>query len=306
MLAFLAKNSTWLLVVAAVVGFIFPNLSASLFPFLPAILFTLMLFTLAGMEQKLVIQHLKSKQTWAFALLHNVALTLLLVALGHLFALSSDLILALSAVGATGSLFATPAIARSVGLDPLPCMATTIATTLLMPVVIYLNLVFLQSETFSLDMVSYIKRLVIFIVLPMLISVLLYRFVPRTTLQRAHGKLAQVTIVLVFSFPLGLIGPFRETFNTNPQYALQLLLLGALICCGFFIIALAAFWHQGKEAALAAAITSGNRNVLLTWTVAGSFLGSEYLPLVGALQVPIYLQPLVVRRLKRYWDERSS
>ncbi len=300
MLTFLSNNSAWLLILVSMVGFIFPELANFAFPYLPAILFLLMLFTLAGMEQNLVISYLKRSKTWLYALIHNGCLTLCLVLIGYLLDFSSNLILALAAVGSTGSLFATPAIARSVGLDPLPCMATTIATTLLMPVALYISLLLLQEGNFNLDLIAYIKRLVIFIILPMLISVLLYRFVPHDMLKRAHLQLSQVTIILVFSFPLGLVGVFRQVFDNNPIYAAKLLGIAFFICSFFFIAAYSLYRKKGQEIALAAAITSGNRNVLLTWTVAGPFLGSEYLALIGALQLPIYLQPLIVKTIRRF------
>ncbi|WP_439438015.1 hypothetical protein [Salinivibrio costicola] len=48
------------------------------------------------------------------------------------------------------------------------------------------------------------------------------------------------------------------------------------------------------------AVTAVNRNVLLTYTVAGVALGPVFLPLIGAIQLPIYLQPLLVRWAMRH------
>jgi hypothetical protein len=45
MLAFLAKHSALCLFIAALIGFAFPSVSLALFPFLPYVLFALMLFT---------------------------------------------------------------------------------------------------------------------------------------------------------------------------------------------------------------------------------------------------------------------
>ncbi|WP_413112871.1 hypothetical protein [Thaumasiovibrio sp. DFM-14] len=297
MLSYLAKHSALFLLLAAIIGFLFPSLSAAVFPSLPYILFFLMLFTLAGMQQSDVLHCLKQPQTWTYALTHNVVITLLLVCIGKWLGINSQLLLALAAIGATGSLFATPAIVRSIGLNPIPSMATTIATTLLMPLVLYVCLTILQANAFHLDLIEYLKRLCLFIALPMISSVLLYRFVPKASLQRCHKQLSQVTIILVFSFPLGLIGEYRQVFDYQPSYAITLMLIACILCVSFFSLLLAFYWPQGKDAALTAAITSGNRNVLLTWTVAGPFLGSEYLALIGALQLPIYMQPIIVKKL---------
>nr|WP_086938825.1 hypothetical protein [Thaumasiovibrio occultus] len=298
-MGWIAKNSSWLLFVAAGVGFVFPALSALIFPWLPAILFFLMLFTLTGMEQSQVLRYLGQASTWKYALLHGIALPLLLWLGATLFGASADMTLALIAVGVTGSLFATPAIVRSLGLDAIPSAATTIASTLIMPLALFVFLLILQGDGISLDLTTYFARLLIFIIMPMGISALLYRYVPAPQLQQYHQRIAHFPIVLVFAFPLGLVGQFRSAFDDSIGQGLGYLALAFVICGVFFLVALGFYWSHGIAAALTAAITSGNRNVLLTWTVAGSYLGSEYLFLIGALQIPIYLQPLLIRQLYR-------
>ncbi|WP_237459181.1 hypothetical protein [Photobacterium lucens] len=58
MLYFINKHSAPLLMVAGIIGFIFPNVSKPLFPALPFILFFLMLFTLLGIKQEQLIKQL--------------------------------------------------------------------------------------------------------------------------------------------------------------------------------------------------------------------------------------------------------
>ena len=295
MLSFLAKHSSVLLIVATLLGFLWPEASHAVFPTLPYVLFFLMLFTLVGIEQTSLLKALKQKQCWVYALLHSVGMTIIAASLAIAFNASEPLLIAIVAVTATGSLFATPAIARSVGLDALSAMAMTIATTLMMPLVLYINLLIFQSDGFTLDMASYSLRLLIFIVCPMAFSALVYRFVPRQTLKRVHGKLSHLTIILVFAFPFGLIGPFRDIFDTSPTLAGQYLAIATGLCFLFFIALAALYFRQGKDTALITAITSANRNVLLTFTVAGSYLGPDFLILLGALQMPTYALPLFIR-----------
>ncbi|MEJ2764865.1 hypothetical protein VV869_12985 [Photobacterium sp. MCCC 1A19761] len=299
MLSLLSKHSSLLLILAAVLGFLFPDWSAQLFPFLPYVLFSLMLFTLIGMQQGVLVKLLAKAEIWRYALFHSVALSVLTTAIASLIGAGSSLLLAISAVAATGSLFATPAIARSVGLEPLKAMAMTIASTLLMPAVLYINLLLFQDDSVTLDLGSYLQRLVIFIFGPMLFSALCYHFVPHQVLHRIHGKLSQVTILLVLAFPFGLIGSFRETFDQSMFNGLFYLLAGLAICALFFIAGYLTYRRQGVDQALLAAITSANRNVLLTFTVAGSYLGPDFLVLMGAIQLPTYCLPLLVKNLSR-------
>ncbi|WP_198534568.1 hypothetical protein [Salinivibrio kushneri] len=302
MLAFLAKHSALCLFIAALIGFAFPSVSLALFPFLPYVLFALMLFTLLGIHQGLLVKALTRWQVWVYALVHSVLLTVLTCSLAWLLGASTPLLLAISGICATGSLFATPAIIRSLGMDALIAMAYTIASTLLMPVVLFINLTVLSGDSFSLDLQSYAVRLVIFIFGPMLFAALFHALIKPEKLKRIHSKLAQFTIVLVFSFPLGLVGPFGAMWQNDSGYALELLAISVAICILFFIIAYGLYRKRGREASMIAAVSAVNRNVLLTYTVAGAALGPAFLPLIGAIQLPIYLQPLLVRwgtRLKQ-------
>ncbi|KHT63888.1 membrane protein [Photobacterium gaetbulicola] len=304
MLHFISKHSSVFLIVATLAGLSWPQASLVVFPFLPYVLFFLMLFTLLGIEQKALLTELRLKRSWCYALLHSAVMTVFASSLGYVFGASNSLLIAIAAVSATGSLFATPAIARSVGLNALTAMAMTIATTLLMPIVLYINLFLFQKDEFSLDIASYLFRLAIFIICPMAFSALVYHFVPRPTLTRIHSKLSQITIILVFAFPFGLVGPLRGIFDTAPSTALHYIFISFGLCLLFFVASLLFYLRQGKDIALLAAITSSNRNVLLTFTVAGTALGSDFLLLLGALQIPTYALPLLVRWVNNYITTR--
>lgn len=305
MLSLLTRHSSLLLMIAAICGFLFPSLSELIFPSLPYILFFLMLFTLLGMKQSRLIKLLVRKESWFYAFCHAGILSVISCSVSILTGAEANLTLAISAVAATGSLFATPAIARSVGLEPLKAMAMTITSTLLMPVVLYINLLMFSDNNFSLDIQGYLQRLTIFILGPMLISALCYRIIPHSLLHNVHSKLSQVTIILVLAFPFGLIGSFRTTFNHSLADGLFFLTLAVAICALFFIAGFFLYRHKGVNEALLAAITSANRNVLLTFTVAGSSLGPDYLVLMGALQLPTYCLPIVVKSLNRYLSQNK-
>ncbi|WP_420791180.1 hypothetical protein [Enterovibrio gelatinilyticus] len=305
MLTFLSKHSSLLLLTAALVGFALPTYSAASLPYLPYVLFTLMLFTLIGIDQRSLVKAFFNLSGWGYSLIHGGVTTLVVSSAAIAFGASTELLLAVTAVCATGSLFATPAIVRSMGFEPLTAMAFTITSTLMMPVILYVNLAIFSGDEFSLDLQSYCLRMVIFIFGPMAMAYFIHKNVSRSHLTRIHGKLAQFTIILVFSFPFGLSGQFRFLWNNDRDFAISMLLLALGICVLFFIIGLAFYWRKGKEQAYVAAITSGNRNVLLTYSVAGAFLGPLYLPLIGALQLPIYLQPIVVKFLLKQTTSKT-
>lgn len=299
MLLFLVRHSLLFMFAFAVLGFLVPSASLALFPFLPFVLFTLMTLTLLGMKQNELIKRLSSKEIWVYAVLHSAVFMVVVGVFGWWLSFDQNLLLAVVAVAATGSLFATPAIVRALGFDSLQAMAMTIATTLILPVSIFLVLVLYQTERVELDWISYFIRLLVFIFGPMLFSFLVHRFLPEESLSRFLIKISPYTILLVFAFPFGLVGSFRILFDQDPMMAFKFFMIATGLCCLFFALSYFFYRKQGKAIALTAAITSGNRNVLLTYSIAGVLLGPAFLPLAGALQIPTYLLPVFTRWLNR-------
>ncbi|UTW00438.1 hypothetical protein KDW99_04710 [Marinomonas rhizomae] len=297
MLQFFVRNSLPFMFVFAVLGFLFPSISLAFFPFLPIVLFTLMSLTLLGMKQNELMKRLGSKEIWFYTVLHSAVFMGVVSFIGWFLSFDSGLLLAVVAVAATGSLFATPAIVRALGFDSLQAMAMTIATTLVLPISIFITLIFFQTESVELDWSSYFVRLVVFIFGPMLFSFFTHRFLPEEALSRFLIKISPYTILLVFAFPFGLVGSFRMLFDQDPLMALNYFLIATGLCCLFFALSYLFYRKQGKAIALSAAITSGNRNVLLTYSIAGVLLGPAFLPLAGALQIPTYLLPIFTRWL---------
>lgn len=203
MFSLLARYSSVCLVLAAIAGFLFPAASNAVFPYLPYVLFLLMLFTLLGINQPTLVKALCRPRAWIYAVVHTALLTVCSCGIAYALGSSKETILAVSGIAATGSLFATPAIARSVGLDALEAMSYTITSTLLKPLVLYINLTLFSDDAFALNVSGYIARLLIFIFGPMLLSALVHHFVSDKHLKPIHSKLSQYTIILVFSFPFG-------------------------------------------------------------------------------------------------------
>lgn len=299
MFAFLIRHSLVFMFLAAVLGFLFPSLSSAIFPFLPLVLFSLMTLTLLGIKQNELLRRLKKISVWWYALIHSVVYMVLVGAIAWIFQLDDNLKLAMVSIAATGSLFATPAIVRALGFDSIEAMAMTIATTLLLPAAIFVTLLIYHNGEVHLDLNSYLLRLLVFIFGPMFFSFFVHLIAPKDSLNRFLNRISPYTILLVFTFPFGLIGSFRLLFNDNPWSALNYLLVAVVLCSLFFFVSFFLYRRNGVELALSAAITSGNRNVLLTYTIAGTLLGPAFLPLAGAMQLPTSLLPVLTRFLSR-------
>ncbi len=253
------------------------------------------------MKQSTLIRMMMKPLVWQYAFYHAFGLTTFCVGVAWAMQVNDELVLAIGAVAATGSLFATPAIVRVLGLDVMLAMAMTIASTLVLPIAIYVLLLVTQSGDIALDIQSYCIRLIIFVFGPMFSSFLLhYLFAPQKVATFLK-TVSPYTVLLVFAFPFGLIGDFRLMWDESPLIAYQYLAIATLLCAVFFISGYFLYRQRGIELALVAAVTSANRNVLLTYTIAGALLGPAFLPLAGAIQAPTYLLPVIAKQLlKRF------
>lgn len=296
-LAVISKYSTILMPVLSLVGFVLPNVSNTVLPWLAGILFFLMFFTLLGINQNALMQKLMLGQVWRFAILQNMLICFFVTIIAYAVGIRGDFLLAVAAVGATAPLFGSGAIVNAMGFDALLAMAKTIAATLLMPITLWFVLWLLADDNAYLDMAAYVKRLVTYIICPILLSILVRRLLPVKVLASYYTKIAQFNVLLVLAFPLGLMGGFRQTFDNDPKQALLLFIVAAVLVIFVFIITVVVYLKTGKQPAVIAATVSSGRNVLLTYTIALPFVGSMFLPLVGALQLPMFSVPFFAKLL---------
>lgn len=293
MLAFIARHSTIFMPLCALFGFLFPNISNTILPFLPQILFFLMFFTLLGINQKALLQKISSLSVWIYAVFQAGICCVLVTLLAYGFGARGDLLLAISALGATAPLFGSGAIVNAVGFDALLAMAKTISATLIMPLSLLIVLWVLGASGATLDFGLYFQRLLVYIVAPMGLAVVVRRLINADILANVYPKVARFNIILLLMFPLGLMGGFRASFDNSPFQALSLLGLASILAFGFYFFAYFLYLKKGKESAIIAALVCSGRNVLLTYTIATPFLGVWFLPLIGALQLPMFTLPMI-------------
>ncbi|SJM38348.1 hypothetical protein A1019T_02338 [Psychrobacter pasteurii] len=293
MLRFIARHSTLIMPLCAVVGFVFPDLSNAVLAYLPEVLFFLMFFTLLGIDQYALLKRIVTKYVWGFAVLQSAGMSLALVLISYALGVRGDLLLAIAGLGATAPLFGSGALVNAVGFDAQLAMAKTIAATLVMPCTLLGVLWLLGDKNAHLDLATYIKRLVIYIIMPMVLAVAARRFIAPDVLSRYYPKVAQFNILLLLLFPLGLMAGFRETFDQDIWQALSLLALSSVLALFFYFSAYFIYRRFGYENAIVAAIVCGGRNVLLAYTITVPFMGAMFLPLLGAFQLPAFCLPLL-------------
>ena len=296
MMTWIVRHSPLLMFAFCVLGFLWPQGSTAMLPFLPLTLFLLMCFSLLGMNQRQLLRAVFSRAVWRDALLHGAAMGLLCGAVAWLCGARGEWLLAMTAVGVTSPLFASAAMAQTVGLPVLPVMARTIAATVLLPVYLLVLMLFSRKSGVELDWGAYMLKLLVYIAGPMLLAVALRSLLPQPWLTALYPRVAQWAVLLVFAFPFGLMAAFRGYVDSSGWLAaLGVFAVAVALCYGGGVLGFVLYRRAGEEVALMAALMGGSRNVLLTLAVAGSLLGTEFLVLIGALQLPMFATPVLAR-----------
>ncbi len=299
MLALIARHSPIIMPLCAVLGFCVPALAEATLRWLPEILFFMMFFALLGINQKQLILLLTRPAIWRFALLQTVGFCLFCSAGAYILGVRGDLLLALAAISATAPLFGSAVVVNAVGFDPMKAMAQTIAATLLMPLPLLLILKLLSTAGAELNLALYFQRLLIYISTPIVLAVVLRRLIPGDVLTRYYPSVARFNVLLLMCFPIGLISGFRRLFDHNPLQAAWMLGLGVLLVAVFYFGTYLLYRKQGEADAIPAALVSGGRNLMLSYIITTPFTGPLFLPLVGAVQLPIFSLAFIGKLMAR-------
>ena len=305
LLRFIARHSTLIMPVCAIFGFVFPNISNAVLVYLPQMLFFLMFFTLLGIDQYALLKRIATSYVWVFALLQSGGMSLVLILIAYALGVRGDWLLAIAGLGATAPLFGSGALVNAVGFDAQLATAKTIAATLIMPCTLLGVLWLLGDKNANVDIGTYVNRLLVYIVMPMVLALGVRRFVSPVILSRYYPKIGQFNILLLMLFPLGLMAGFRATFDHDPLQALLLLALSSVLALVFYFTAYIIYRRFGYENAIVAALLCGGRNVLLAYTITAPFMGAMFLPLLGAFQLPAFCLPLLGKYMAKRHTTRS-
>lgn len=280
MLRWIAKNSTIVMPALCVLGMLLPNLSAMVLKTLPAILFFLMFFTLLGLDERKLLRNMALPKTWRFAVMQTAGMTLIATGVAWLCGARSDLLLAISAISVTAPLFGSGALVNALGFDALEAMAMTIAATLLMPVILLGVLTLLASDGATVDFAMYGRRLAVYVIAPMILA-----------------AVARYNIILLMAFPLGLVGGFRRELDQDLGTGILLFVIAVALVVLYYFGMYLLYRKKGLEEYITASLISGGRNLMLTYSIALPFLGTMFLPLVGAAQLPMFSLSWVAQRM---------
>lgn len=285
------------LVLGLAAGLALPELAAALRPWLPELVALLLFLTAYRVGPRQALGALSGlRRVLGFVVLLQVAAPLLALALypvlaGFSLPLALGIVLMLSAPSVTGA----PNFAIMVGRDPAPAMRVLVLGTALFPLTalpVMWALPMLGPEALSAS-----ARLI-----AVILGAVGAGFAARAILQprlndAARGALDGLAALALAVIVVGLMSAVGPLLRADP---VRLLLCVGILCAlnfGLQLLFLGIGRWRGWPEAVPVSIIAGNRNIALYLVALPEEVTGPLLLFIGCYQVPMYLTPLVLKRL---------
>ena len=294
-----AAQGRILLIAGLVAGFLLPGIALALRPWLPELIALLLLLTAIRIGPKAALGGVADVAN-GLRLVTLYQLLMPLVALGAFtlagvagHPLAFAVVLLLSAPSVTGS----PNFTILLGHDPAPALRLLVLGTALFPLTV-LPILWLSAELGDARAIFEAAfRLLSVIAVAVAAGFSIRAFgIPVLSSER-QGALDGAAAILLAVVVVALMSALGPALSDDPA-RLALWLAAAMgINLGLQVLA---FFFLGRDPATPArAIIAGNRNIALFLVALPEAVTDPILIFVGCYQVPMYLTPILMRRLYR-------
>ena len=306
---YVALNKTIFILAGAVfTGLVFPELSEWFAPALYPSLFCIMLFTLVPIDVVALIKQFRALAPLSLAMVAVQMILMPLLVWALIVWINPNWPYAhyVFVTVCAGSIFGAPAFVRLLGIDDSIALLGVVFSTLLLPLSLPIMMRLMDGvfavhgiteiSFAALNFTEYGARLLIYIALPLVVSILYHEIVKRYVNNQTrvvYWCKALVTIALVI-FAIAVMDGVTPLFFQRPAHVTMLFFWVMVVHIALFILPFVLFRYLGNDAAISAGMLSSYRNLGLVVAICGQFLSDEFLIFVGLWQIPMYLSPLVL------------
>lgn len=220
-------------------------------------------------------------------------------AVGVLLGLPGDLARVLFLAACAGPIVAAPVFAQMLRLDAPLAVAAVVLTTFMMPVTLPALADGLAGLALDIPPAAFLWRVAFFILAPFALAGAVKLLVRPDRLDAAAPEIGGLTVVLLIFFGMAVMDGAQARLLADPAVVSSFVLAAFLLNLGLQAVAGASMLPFGRDIALTAALSSGNRNVGLVLGLLGAAAGPDFLLFVAAAQLPIFVTPLLAPVLYR-------
>lgn len=300
LLQFVARHGRLLLVAGLIAGVTLPALAIQLRPWLQEFVAMLMFLAALRIGPAKALGALRAfPAISAIALINQVILPLLLILIfGFLGMLNTILATAIILMAAASPVSGSPNLTIMVDADPTPALRLLVISTALLPITVIP--VFYWVPAFGTPAVVFLAaaKLLAVIGIATLLAFAVRQFYLKEPSQSAISSIDGCSALVMAVMVIGLMSSVGRTLAESPIIFFKWLALAFAINFALQFIAFGLLrgssWRAERPAF---SISAGNRNIALFLVALPSETIDPVLLFIGCYQIPMYLTPILLRRL---------
>jgi len=298
-LAWIGRQASLLFFLGVFTGVVVPPLASLAAPLLlPAILLPFVV-ALLKLEPASLLHHARrpglALGLVAWSLVGAPALVALVL---WPASLAPELRALLITTAACAPLMASGALAVLLGLDVALALLVVVPATALVPLTVPPIALWLAGLAIDLDAATLGLRLAVIVLGSAAFALVLRRRVGTARLAAAAPVLDGLAVLGFVVFAVGIMDGFTATALDRPRFVLAIVLAVCVLNAGLQAVTALCLWpFVARRTALTAGLVAGNNNLGLVLASVLDAAPTTMLVFVAAAQFPIYLLPIVQRRL---------
>ncbi|MEM7302715.1 MAG: hypothetical protein AAF468_16685 [Pseudomonadota bacterium] len=276
----------------------YPQLATFFAPLMLPSLFFIILFSLlpfATQKEGSIFELAPS--TILLVMWKQFALPAIVLLVCQFLEVSAQLTLFAMVTVTAGTLFASPTIVQLLNLDSKVAVQSVIMSTIAAPVAIYVFVAPLLSGAGKLDLIVYLERVGLFLVLPLILFFFLRNLISRQSDARkeqisSYSRWGAVVALMIFG--CAIMKQVSAALDSDPDKVWTFLALATVVSVGAGIATLLVFSRAGRRRAYTGSVLTGFRNVGLSFAMLGASADPDLALYVGVSQIPVFVVPLLL------------
>ncbi len=281
----LIEKHFWLILLAGILSGLWSPVSFKAPPVLPKILLGMMLFlAFLKIDALEVLENMRNLRLMIYiASVYMLVIPLVFYFSTRIF--DADLAIGILLLTAMPAGVATPALTDIAKGNISLSMSLTIVSQLLAPFTVPFLFWLMDIDSLTINKLLILKDIAILVFLPMIISQIVKRYLPRTITKTQHF-FTSANVFLLFSFVYIAISSQRNVILENPTGLIWKIALLYLVFILLHIIGYMICPKENKESRIAVAIGAAYMNNGMAIVLAASYFKPEILVLMVLSELP--------------------
>jgi BASS family bile acid:Na+ symporter len=192
------------------------------------------------------------------------------------------------------AMMSAPALARLLCLDAELALICAVVSTLIMPLIAPLLILFLTGQDMAIGVGGFATRLAAMVFIPLILSLLVRRLIGAARLEAAAAPIDGLVIWLLVIFALGAMDGIGIRFLASPVRMATITLTTFVVVLALNVIVQLALLPLGLRLAATAGMLSGFRAMGAYLAALPATADPNIALFFGLYQFPLYLGPLMM------------